>query len=87
MSNTNLNIVEFATRTAGHLTKKQENPAKSRTVLSVALRSLRHALVNLAHGTVTNDDDDDHVSQSKGLGQINTYSELINTINTFRGTS
>ena len=23
----------------------------------------------------------------KGLGQINTYSELINTINTYRGTS
>ena len=36
-----------------------------------------------AHGTVTNDN---HVT-IKGLGQINTYSELINTINTFRGTS
>ena len=37
-------------------------------------------------GTVTNDDDNDnHVS--KGWEEINTYSELINTINTFRGTS
>ena len=31
--------------------------------------------------------DDDHVSWSKGLVQINTYWELFNTINTIRGTS
>ena len=41
-----------------------------------------------AHSTVTNDDDRRRPCVTiKGLDQINTYSELINTINTYRGTS
>ena len=35
-----------------------------------------------AHGTVTN-----NICNAQRLGKINTYSELINTFNIYRGTS